>query len=114
MEWQTLARVSPALADSRAALQRAAHALGSAPLEWDAGRAALIGQAATAGERPVLPVADPELAGWYADADLLLREVAAREPDLGPIQVWPPDLDIAAVLRFEGGPPREGERQIRL
>jgi hypothetical protein len=114
MEWQTLGQVSPAaLADGRAELQRAARALGAAPLEWDAGRAVLIGQETAAGERLELPVAD-ELARWYADADLLLRDVADREPGLGPIRVWPPELDIAAVLREGGGAAREGDRQIRF
>lgn len=114
MDWQTLGQVSPAaLSDGRAELQRAAQAHGGAPLEWDAGRAALLGPGTAGGERPLLPVAE-ELAPWYADADLLLRDVAEREPGLGPIRVWPPELDLAAVLRFDGGAPREGERQIRI
>src|SRR5687767_15146450 len=44
-----------------------------------------------------------ELARWYANADLLLRALAAAHPAAGPVACWPHHFDIATLMSFGGG-----------
>jgi hypothetical protein len=46
-----------------------------------------------------------ELAAWYANADALLRAVAAAEPGAGPVRCWPHHFDIATLVEE----PRAGD-----
>jgi hypothetical protein len=58
------------------------------------------------------PDALAELARWYADGDLVLREIAGREPDATAVRCWPHHFDIAAILYLERDRPAESARQI--
>jgi hypothetical protein len=44
-----------------------------------------------------------ELAGWYGNADALLRAVAAAEPGAGPVRCWPHHFDIATLIEEPRG-----------
>jgi hypothetical protein len=44
-----------------------------------------------------------ELAAWYANADALLRAVAAEEPGAGPVTCWPHHFDIATLIEEPRG-----------
>ena len=44
-----------------------------------------------------------EVARWFADADALLRDVAAGWPGAAPVRVWPHHFDIGSVLPLGAG-----------
>jgi hypothetical protein len=44
-----------------------------------------------------------ELARWFANADGLLRDVAAAWPGSAPVRVWPHHFDVGSVLPLGGG-----------
>jgi hypothetical protein len=42
-----------------------------------------------------------ELAAWFGNADMLLREVTAGEPGASPVVCWPHHFDIATLVTFD-------------
>jgi hypothetical protein len=53
-----------------------------------------------------------ELARWYADGDLVLRDIAARDEGATAVRCWPHHFDIAAILYLDRDRPPESARQI--
>ncbi|PZS01984.1 MAG: hypothetical protein DLM69_04470 [Candidatus Chloroheliales bacterium] len=53
------------------------------------------------------PLAFAELAHYYADADLLLRDLAVREPRASAVRCWPHHFDIATLIKLDD---TEGEQ----
>ena len=58
------------------------------------------------------PAALAELARWYADGDLLLRDLAGREEGATPVRCWPHHFDIAAIVYLDRDRPPASARQI--
>lgn len=50
------------------------------------------------------------LAAWYANADLMLSNVAFAHPEAGPVRGWPHHFDIATLLTLPPG--SEGPRTV--
>ncbi|HTQ79774.1 MAG TPA: hypothetical protein VMM92_07245 [Thermoanaerobaculia bacterium] len=63
-------------------------------------------------------LADPapfaELGRWYADADLLLREIARAEPGASPVRCWPHHFDLATLLKVGDGKDAESTPTVGL
>jgi hypothetical protein len=51
-----------------------------------------------------------ELAGWFTHADLVLREVAARERFAVPVRIWPHHFDVGSIIFLDE--PGTSSRQI--
>src|SRR6187397_782822 len=47
------------------------------------------------------PAALAELARWYHDGDLLLRDIAAGQPSATAVRCWPHHFDIAAIVYLD-------------
>ena len=47
------------------------------------------------------PANSAEIAHYYADADLLLRDLAAHEPRASSVRVWPHHFDIATLIKLD-------------
>jgi len=60
------------------------------------------------------PAALAELARWYADGDLVLRDLAGREQGATPVLCWPHHFDIGAILYLDRDRPTSTARQIGL
>jgi hypothetical protein len=56
------------------------------------------------------PAALAELAGWFTHADVVLREVATREPCALPVRVWPHHFDAGSISYL--AEPDPSSRQI--
>jgi hypothetical protein len=56
------------------------------------------------------PAALAELATWFAHADAVLREVAAREPAALPVRIWPHHFDTGSISFLDE--PGPSSRQI--
>jgi hypothetical protein len=56
------------------------------------------------------PAALAELAGWFTHADLVLRELAARERCALPVRVWPHHFDAGSIIYLDE--PGPSTRQI--
>lgn len=50
-----------------------------------------------------------ELAAWFGNADVVLRRIAAVEPNAGPVCCWPHHFDLATRIPLGAG--RDGEAQ---
>jgi hypothetical protein len=84
------------------------------PLERPGPPPAMPGHPVGTGRRFTL--ADPapfvEVARWFTDADLLLREIAEREPGASPVRCWPHHFDLATLIPLEASEPAETGRSI--
>ncbi len=58
------------------------------------------------------PAALAELARWYADGDLILRDLAGREEGTTAVLCWPHHFDIGAILYIDRDRPPSSARQI--
>ncbi len=66
------------------------------------------------GRRFTLADAAPfaEVARWFANADSLLREIAARESGASPVRCWPHHFDLATLITVEKGATPESTRTV--
>lgn len=66
------------------------------------------------GRRFTLADAAPfvEVARWFANADGLLREIAARESGASPVRCWPHHFDLATLITLETGATPESTRTV--
>jgi hypothetical protein len=66
------------------------------------------------GRRFTLADAAPfaEVARWFANADSLLREIAARESGASPVRCWPHHFDLATLITMQAGETPESMRTV--
>ncbi len=53
-----------------------------------------------------------ELARWYADADALIDELIANDPNASEVRCWPHHFDIASLISLDPGGDPETSRSI--
>jgi hypothetical protein len=53
-----------------------------------------------------------EVACWFANADGMLREIAARESGASPVRCWPHHFDLATLIPLETGTTPESLRTV--
>jgi hypothetical protein len=84
------------------------------PLESPGISAELPAHPVGTGRRFTLADAAPfaEVARWFANADGLLREVAARESGASPVRCWPHHFDLATLITLEVGTTPESARTV--
>jgi hypothetical protein len=66
------------------------------------------------GRRFTLADAAPfvEVARWFANADSLLREIAAGESGASPVRCWPHHFDLATLITLDRGTTPESARTV--